>query len=354
MTEAILLVGGQGTRLRPMTERTPKPMLSIAGAPITAHQLAKARDAGIHRVILATSYLAEVFEPYFGDGSDLGVELIYAIEKEPLGTGGAIANAGRYLQSDDDAPVTVFNGDILSGHDLAAQIRQHVETSADLTLYLTEVEDARAYGCVPSNADGRVTAFLEKMPAPISNRINAGCYIFRKSIISSIPLDQVISVERETFPNMLIAGANMRAFVDTSYWLDLGTSEALVTGSRDLVLGVVDSSAVPPHSSGALINPSAVVNSSARIDGGSAIGADCWVDADAGISGSVLLNGVQVGAGAQIADSYVGKRVQIGAGAQIVGAAVGDEAIIGAGAVVDSGVKIGLGEQIPDGAHLIA
>jgi mannose-1-phosphate guanylyltransferase len=324
MTEAILLVGGQGTRLRPLTEGTPKPMLPIAGAPITAHQLAKARDAGIDRIVLATSYLAEVFEPYFGNGSAFGVELIYAIEGTPLGTGGAIANAGRYLLSEDDAPVTVFNGDVLSGHDLAAQIQQHIDADADLTLYLTEVADARAYGCVPSDDDGRVTAFLEKMPEPITNRINAGCYIFRRSVIAKIPRDVVVSVERETFPQLLESGANVRAFVDTSYWIDLGTAQALVIGSKDLVLGVVESSAVAPHSGPALISPSAVVDASALIDGGSAIGAGCRIAANARVSGSVLLDDVEVGAGAQIFDSYIGANVRIGAGAGLRGTAIGD------------------------------
>jgi mannose-1-phosphate guanylyltransferase len=332
MTEAILLVGGQGTRLRPLTEGTPKPMLPIAGAPITEHQLAKARDAGIDRIVLATSYMAEVFEPYFGNGSAFGVELIYAIEETPLGTGGAIANAGAYLLSQDDEPITVFNGDILSGHDLAAQIKQHVDTDADLTLYLTEVADARAYGSVPSDADGRVTGFLEKMPEPVTNRINAGCYIFRRSVIAQIPKDVVISVERETFPQLLESGANVRAFVDTSYWIDLGTTQALVTGSRDLVLGVVESGAVPPRSGHALISPHAVIDASALIGGGSAIGAGCRIEAGALISGSVLLDGVVVGRAAHIFDSYIGANVQIGAGADLRGVAIGDGEQIDAGA----------------------
>jgi mannose-1-phosphate guanylyltransferase len=336
MTEAILLVGGQGTRLRPLTEGTPKPMLPIAGAPITEHQLAKARDAGIDRIILATSYLADVFEPYFGDGSAFGVELIYAIEETPLGTGGAIANAGAYLLSKADEPITVFNGDVLSGHDLAAQIKQHLDTDADLTLYLTEVADARAYGCVPSDADGRVTGFLEKMPNPVTNRINAGCYIFRRSVIAQIPKDVVISVERETFPQLLESGANVRAFVDTSYWIDLGTTQALVTGSRDLVLGVVESGAVPPRTGHALISPHAEIDTSALIGGGSAIGAGCRIEAGALISGSVLLDGVVVGRAAHIFDSYIGANAQIGTGADLRGVAIGD------------------GEQIDAGAHLTA
>ena len=354
MTEAILLVGGQGTRLRPLTERTPKPMLSIAGAPITQHQLVKARDAGVDRIILATSYLAEVFEPYFADGSEFGVELIYAIEETPLGTGGAIANAARYLQSEDNAPIIVFNGDVLSGHDLAAQIRQHIKTDADLTLYLTEVEDARAYGCVPSDAEGRVTAFLEKMPEPITNRINAGCYVFRRSIIAEIPLDQVVSVERETFPQLLASGANVRAFIDTSYWIDLGTSQALVTGSQDLVLGAVASSAVATVTAEALIGPGAIVHPSAQIDGGSTIGSDCKIGPHARVNGSVLLDDVEVGARAQILQSYVGKGVRIGTEARLEGAAIGDQAVIGAGARIEPDAKVEYGEHIASGAVVVA
>ncbi len=350
MTEAILLVGGQGTRLRPLTERTPKPMLPVAGVPATAHQLAKARDAGIRRIILATSYLADVFEPYFGDGSAHGVELVYAVEESPLGTGGAIANAGRYLQGDGDAPITVFNGDVLSGHDLPAQIQQHLKTRADLTLYLTEVDDARAYGCVPSDSEGRVTAFLEKMAEPITNRINAGCYIFRRSIIDRIPSDQVVSVERETFPELLAAGANVRAFIDTAYWLDLGTPEAFVKGSRDLVLGRIVSSAVAQHSGEALISESALIAPTAQVDGGSTIGAYCSIGADAHITGSILLDHVQVAAGAKIRDSFVGHNTQIGERAQIDGAAIGDKAMIGDYAQIATGARVGYGEKFPPDA----
>jgi len=321
-------------------------MLPIAGVPFTAHQLAKARDAGIQRIILATSYLADVFEPYFGDGSAHGVELVYAIEESPLGTGGAIANAGQHLRGDGDAPITVFNGDVLSGHDLPAQIRQHLETRADLTLYLTEVDDARAYGCVPSDSEGRVTAFLEKMPEPITNRINAGCYVFRRTIIDQIPSDRVVSVERETFPELLAAGENVRAFVDPSYWLDLGTPEAFVKGSRDLVLGRVVSGAVAQHSGEALISESALVDPTARIDGGSAIGAYCRIGANVHITGSILLDHVQVAEGAEIRDSFVGSNTQIGERTRIAGAAIGDEATIDDNAQIANGARVGCGEKI--------
>ena len=158
MTEAIVLVGGQGTRLRPLTCRTPKPMLPCAGVPFLTHQLLRIRDAGIRHVILATSYRPEVFTEHFGDGSSLGLELDYATEEQPLGTGGGIRNVSHLLRGGPDEPVLILNGDVLSGHDLAAQFRRHDEQGADVTLHLVEVADARAYGCVPTDGRGRVTA----------------------------------------------------------------------------------------------------------------------------------------------------------------------------------------------------
>src|SRR5262249_54313297 len=175
--EAILLVGGQGTRLRPLTISTPKPLLPTAGVPFLAHQLAKAAAAGVTRVILATSYRAGMFADCLG-GSAYGVEIVYVQEDTPLGTGGAIRNAARALHSDPGSPVLVLNGDVLSGHDLAAQLDLHSKTEAAVTLQLVEVPDPARFGCVPTGADGRVTAFLEKTPEPVTNRINAGCYVF--------------------------------------------------------------------------------------------------------------------------------------------------------------------------------
>jgi len=181
MAVAILLVGGFGTRLMPLTRNTPKPMLTVAGIPVTEHQLMMAKRAGITQIVLATSYLSEVFTPYFGDGSKWGMSIKYAVEKEPLGTGGAIANAAQLLETKES--IVILNGDVLSSHDLAEQIRRHEANDADVTLHLTEVEDARAFGCVPTDAQGRVTAFLEKMDNPVSNQINAGCYVFNHVLL---------------------------------------------------------------------------------------------------------------------------------------------------------------------------
>lgn len=229
--EAILLVGGQGTRLRPLTLSTPKPLLPTAGVPFLAHQLAKARAYGVRRVVFATSYRASMFGEAFGDGSGFGLEIVYMTEDTPLGTGGAIRNAARALTCPPDAPVLVLNGDILSGHDIAEQVDLHVSRGAAVTLHLTEVDDPSRFGCVPTDDDGRVSAFLEKTPNPVTNRINAGCYVFQRSVIDAIPEGQVVSVERETFPGLIAAGELVLGYADTSYWLDVGTPAAFVQGS---------------------------------------------------------------------------------------------------------------------------
>ncbi|HEY3483480.1 MAG TPA: nucleotidyltransferase family protein, partial [Streptomyces sp.] len=176
MTEAILLVGGKGTRLRPLTVNTPKPMLPVAGVPFLTHQLVRAKDAGVHRVVFATAYKAEVFEEYFGDGSELGLELVYVTEDVPLDTAGAIRNVADRLTSAPDEPVLVFNGDILSGVDIGALVAAHRERGADVTLHLSRVTDPRPFGLVPTDAQGWVTAFLEKPQRPediVTDQINA-------------------------------------------------------------------------------------------------------------------------------------------------------------------------------------
>ena len=190
MTEAILLVGGKGTRLRPLTMHTPKPMVPAAGVPFLTHQLARARAAGVDHIVLATSYLAEVFEPYFGDGSALGLELEYVTEDEPLGTGGAIRNVASRLRSAPGEPVLIFNGDILTGLDIAGLVAAHRSAGADVSLHLTRVADPRAFGLVPTDPTGRVTAFLEKPQTPeeiVTDQINAGAYVFNRSVIDTIP-----------------------------------------------------------------------------------------------------------------------------------------------------------------------
>ncbi|MDX3230838.1 NDP-sugar synthase [Streptomyces sp. ME19-01-6] len=351
--EAILLVGGKGTRLRPMTVNTPKPMVPAAGVPFLTHQLARARAAGVEHIVLATSYLAEVFEPYFGDGSSLGLHLEYVTEREPLGTGGAIRNVASRLRSGPNDPVLVFNGDILTGLDIPALVDTHRTTGADVSLHLTRVTDPRAYGLVPTDATGRVTAFLEKPQAAeeiVTDQINAGAYVFNRSVIDAIPAGRPVSVERETFPGLLAAGAHLQGMVDSTYWLDLGTPQAFVRGSADLVLGRAPSPAVPGRCGDRLILDSAQVARDAKLTGGTVIGPAARVGAGARIDGSTVLAGAVVEEGAQVRDSLIGARARIGARTVLQGAVVGDGALVGPDNELRDGVRVWCGADIPAGA----
>jgi mannose-1-phosphate guanylyltransferase len=348
VTEAILLVGGEGTRLRPLTCRTPKPMLPCAGVPFLTHQLVRARDAGVEHVVLATSYRAEVFEKHFGDGATLGLHVEYVTEDLPLGTGGAIRNVAHLLRSAPDEPVLVLNGDVLSGHDLRAQLRQHAERDADVTLHLVRVADARAFGCVPTTPDGLVIAFLEKMPEPVTNQVNAGCYVFRRSVIDAIPPGHVVSVERETFPGLLARGATVLGYVEDAYWLDIGTPAAFVRGSCDLVLGRIGSSAVAATGE-ALVLDRAVVDG-ATLTGGTAVGAGAVVAAGATLDGCVVMEGARVGADAVLRDTVVGAWAVVGEGCGLDSAVVGDGARVGPRNELRAGARVWVDAVIPEGA----
>ena len=300
MAVGILLVGGFGTRLKPLTDESPKPMLPVAGLPVTEHQILAAKKAGIHTLVLATSYLADVFTPYFGDGAQWGMKILYAVEKEPLGTGGAIRNAAELLGRDE--PVVIFNGDVLSRHSIADQIAFHLENKADVTLHLIDVADARAFGCVPTDSDGRVTAFLEKMDNPVTNSINAGCYVFSPSVIDQIPLGKVVSVERETFPALVSSGRPVFGYKEQSYWLDVGTPAALFKGSRDLVDG--DFQAMADTN----------IASDARITGGTSIGARCSIGSGVRIDDCIIGDDVTIGDGAVLTHSFIAHGTEVAAG----------------------------------------
>ncbi len=359
MAEAILLVGGKGTRLRPLTVNTPKPMLQVAGVPFLSHQLARAKAAGIDRIVFATAYRPEVFEQYFGDGSALGLELDYVTETEPLDTGGAIRNVADRLRSGPDEPVLVFNGDILSGVDLTALVAAHRERAADVTLHLTRVarEKLSAFGLVPTDTDGWVTAFREKPQRAqdiVTDQINAGCYVFRRSVIDAIPTGRRVSVERETFPGLLASGARVLGVIEQSYWRDLGTPEAFVHGSADLVLSAIDSPAVPattrPDLADALVLPGARLAVDVKIGGGSTIGEDALVASGAEVTGSVVGREAVIEQGAVVRDSIVGRGARVGAGTVLDSVVIGDGADVGCRNELRSGARIWCDAVIGDGA----
>jgi mannose-1-phosphate guanylyltransferase len=344
--EAILLVGGQGTRLRPLTLSAPKPLLPTAGVPFLCHQFARAAAAGVTHVVLATSYRAEMFRECFGDGAAFGLSLEYVHEEIPLGTAGGIRNAASRLRGGGDDPVVVLNGDILSGHDIGAQLDVHRKADAAVTLHLVEVADPSRFGCVPTDASGRVTAFLEKTPNPVTNRINAGCYVFTRRVIDEIPDDRPVSVERETFPGLIEAGRVVMGYAESAYWLDLGTPEAFVRGSCDLVLGRLAAPARPGPAGPSLLLPGASVADGAGVSGGTVVGSRSVVSAGAVVAGSVLFDDVQVGPGAVVRDSILGAGAEIAGGAVLDGVVVGDGAFVGAGNELAHGMRVWPGVRL--------
>jgi mannose-1-phosphate guanylyltransferase len=344
--EAIVLVGGRGTRLRPLTVSVPKPLLPTAGVPFLAHQLARAASCGVTRVVLATAYRSPMFAECFGDGSALGLEIDYVHEEEPLGTGGGIRNAASRLRSGPDDPVVVLNGDVLSGHDLGAQLDLHRKSDAAVTLHLVEVPDPARFGCVPTDDTGRVTAFLEKTPHPVTNQVNAGCYIYARRAIDQIPPGRIVSVERETFPALIESGQIVMGYVDNSYWLDVGTPEAFVRGSCDLVLGRLPSPAVPGPPGEALILPGARVDASAHVTGGTVVGAGATIGPGATVDGSVLFDGATVAADAHISASVLGRGAHVGDGVVLDTAVIGDEASIASGNELRAGLRVWPGVEL--------
>ena len=347
--EAVILAGGLGSRLLPLTERHPKHLLPVANLPFLTHQLARLADAGADHVVLATSYHAAAFEPAFGDGSRLGLRLTYVTEPEALGTGGALRNAADHLDARPGEPVVVLNGDQLSDHDLAGQVAGMQAAEAEVSLHLVEVADPRAYGCVPTDTDGRVTAFLEKSAAPVTHQINAGCYVFARSVVSTIPAGRVVSLERETFPGLLATGSRVVGFLSSGYWADVGTPAALVQASADLVRGRVRSPALPGPGGSALVDVDATVHPAALVGGGSAVGPGVRVGAGAVVDGSVLMAGTVVGTGARVTASVLGPGARVGARTTLDGTAVGDDARIGIDCRLGTETRVPCGATVPDG-----
>ncbi|MCZ9309241.1 sugar phosphate nucleotidyltransferase [Corynebacterium uberis] len=345
-TDAVILVGGKGTRLRPLTVTTPKPMLPTAGYPFLEHLLARIKAAGIEHVVLGTSFRAEVFEDYLGDGSRVGLDIEYVVEDSPLGTGGGIRNVYDKLRHDT---VMVFNGDVLSGTDLTAVLDTHERTQADVTLHLVRVSDPSAFGCVPTDDEGRVQAFLEKTEDPPTDQINAGCYVFRREVIAGIPAGRPVSVERETFPNLLAEGARVYGHVDDAYWRDMGRPEDFVRGSSDLVRGIAPSPLLQGRTGENLVDESAGVRDGVILLGGTVVGRGSEIGAGCRLDDTVVFDGVTIEPGAVIQDSIIASGVTIGANARIRGCVIGAGANIGARCELRDGLRVWPGVTIPDG-----
>ena len=327
--KALLLAGGQGTRLRPLTLQTPKPIVPIFDRPFLYYQLDLLRRVPeIDEVILSLNYQPLRIEEIFGDGRDLGIRIRYLVEPEPLGTAGAIKYAEQYLPDS----VVVFNGDVLVGIDLAAVIRLHRERGARATIVLTPVENPTAYGLVETAADGRVRRFLEKPTQDeiTCDTINAGIYVLEPDTFDRIPAGQPWSIERSYFPSLVERGELFMAYVHRGYWIDIGTPAKYVQVHRDIMSGgfcappFVEEAGTAVVARGARVEPGAtiegpcfvgdgaVVQDRARVARFSVIGRGCTVEEGATVEGSIVWPDTCIGRDAEVRDVILGRHCNVG------------------------------------------
>ena len=330
--DAVILVGGRGTRLRPLTLDTPKPMLPVAGRPLIERVVAGVAGRGVDRVVLSLGYRPDAFITYFHDDRIAGLPVHYAVEPEQLDTGGAIRFAAEHASV--DGPFWVLNGDVLADRDLDGIRRVHNSLGADATIALIPVDDPSRFGLVTTDDDGRVTGFVEK-PEPgtaPTNEISAGTYLFEPSVLEMIPPDRRVSVERETFPALVEAGA-LAAHCSAGYWLDTGTAEQFRQACRDVAAGDA-----PP-----------TTEAQAWVGGWRHPTVSIPLDAD--IVSSFIGEGSTVGTGSRIVETTMGTSVRIGAGSELVDVVVMDGATIGPTTRVSHSV-IGYGAAIAEQAVL--
>ena len=331
MPVAVILAGGLGTRMRPLTDLRAKPALLVAGTPIVGHQLRWLASAGIRRVVIATSYRAKDLRSVLDDGSEFGVAVSYVQEAEPLGTGGALALATRAM--DPHQAVVVLNGDQLTGHDLEAHLLAFAEGGVAVTIHARRVDDARAFGLLELDGD-QVRGFREKPTEPVAGVVNAGTYILRAGVLRDVPSDTAVSLEREVFPRLIADGSVVTAYLEDAYCLDVGSPRALLRANRDAVART-----------GATARVDGAVASSATVNGHSYVGTGAAVGADAVVHGSVLMPGCVIGDGTKIERSIVAQTAVVAAGVRLQDNVIGEGARVSSslepGAVVPTGAVIG-------------
>jgi len=350
--KAVLLVGGEGTRLRPLTCNTVKAMVPIVNRPFFEHLLDYLSTHDVDDIVVTLCYLPDRIESRFGSGSDWGVKLAYVMEETPLGTAGAVKNAEPHL----NGPFFVFNGDIITNIDLRAMLSFHRQRKAQATIALTPVEDPSAYGVVETSTDGRVNRFIEKPPrgqAP-SNLINAGIYVLEPEILRDVPRGTPYMFERQLFPRLLSEGAAVYAYPTTDYWIDIGTPDKYRQVQYDLLL---EKCASPLYhkmiqsESGRVtclnVHPSAVV------EGPVVFGNNCYVGAGACIKGpSVLGDGCRVLDGSVIDRAIIWRNARIGRETSIQESVIGDNCSIGDRSIIETGSVVGDNVVVTEGTHL--
>jgi mannose-1-phosphate guanylyltransferase len=338
--QALVLAGGEGTRLRPLTLTTPKPVMPLAGQPFLSFMLDWVRRHGADEVILSCGFMSDAVRHVLGDIYD-GMRLRYVVEDEPLGTAGPVR-----LAHDEgllEERLFVLNGDVLTDMDLTAELEQHERTGARATLALHPVDDTSSYGVVPTDEEGRVEAFIEKGggDAP-TNRINAGAYVIERDVVEAIPAGRAVSFEREVFPALV--GNGLYGYDAAGYWIDIGTPERYLESTWDLLAGRVPSRLPPRDETGSLVYENCLL-SGAHVGPQSVLGRNCSVGTDARVERSVLHDRVHVGADAAVVESVLAERVRVGERARI-----GPRAMVGAAAVIGEDAVIGEGARVEPGA----
>ena len=337
--KGLILAGGKGTRLRPLTINTPKPVVPVANSPFLLYQIDLMRSGGIQEIILSLSYQPRKIEDLLKDGSDYGVWIQYAVEGTPLGTGGAFKNAEENI----DSTTVVFNGDVLTSLDLSSVIARHRETGAVATLVLTPVENPSAYGLVETSPDGWVQRFIEK-PGPeevTCNTINAGIYVLEPSVLKYIPKGEAYSFERGLFPMLLEHKEPVLSFILDQYWIDIGTPQKYLEVHQDILAkkftsprvspSALDRAMLPP---GTILDQKSIVDQDVTIRSGvrienSVIGRNCKIDEGAQIIDSVVWSGNTIDADARLTRSIVGKGCYIGRSAVLrAGVVLGDKTVV--------------------------
>lgn len=330
---AVILVGGPGTRLRPLTDDRPKSLVPVLNRPVMEHTIAYLKRFGIEDIVLTLSYLPDAIKERLGDGSCYGVRLVYCLEEEPLGTSGAVKNAEKHI----DGTFFVLNGDIFTDLDLADMMAFHRERGATATISLSWVEDPSAFGVVETDKKRRVKRFIEKPPRAeaTSHWINAGIYVLEPSVLKHIPAGRPDMFEKGLFPRILELGAPVYGYPYRGYWLDMGTPEKYFAVNMDMLSSRLKSpfssassldydpvETIDPEAkvtSPALIGEGCRIGRGAKIRGPVIMGLDCLVEASASIANSILWDGVRVGAGARLDRCVIASGVTVPAGRELTG-----------------------------------
>ncbi len=318
--QAIVLVGGEGTRLRPLTNDVPKPALTLVDRPFLAYMIEWLAAHGVTEAVLACGFLPDVLREALGDGEHAGVRLTYVTEPDRRGTAGAIRFAADALGERLDDRFLALNGDVLTDLDLTALMRAHGEREARATIALYPVEDSAAYGLVSVDGAGAVTEFVEKTGEPVPGEINAGAYFLERSVLDLIPPGREVSIEREVFPRLI--GDGLTALRLDGYWMDIGTPERYLQASWDILEGRVETR-VRPTAPGLLVGAGAEIDEGATVGPRAVVSPGCRIGSGAVVRDSVLLDGCDVGAGAKLSGSVLAAGATVEAGAELVGAMVG-------------------------------